>query len=190
VDLRISRWHQAVVHGRDWDIDLAQGSRRSLFRSMPTTARRTLDGQAPRIGPALLDPQVMKPSIPQRLSLRPPDGRPAGRAFRGEAISGDGAHPSRDCFVGCGSSQETRRFEMAPNIARFPGESRGPLDGGTSGGGCGSRLSHGSSPWAEGPRDSGTGSVSSRGVVARRRGTRNDSFRRGSFLVGNRLSLS
>jgi hypothetical protein len=45
VDLRISRWHQAVVHGRDWDIDLAQGSRRALFGSLPTTARRTLDGR-------------------------------------------------------------------------------------------------------------------------------------------------
>src|SRR5215469_16645545 len=43
---------------------------------------------------------------------------------------------------------------MASNIARFPGGSRGPLVGGTSGGDMGPGFR----------RDSGTGSVSSRGV--------------------------
>jgi hypothetical protein len=51
--------------------------------------------------------------------------------------------------------KETRQFLTIGSSARFPAAGRGPPLGRTSGELMGAGIPHGSSPWAEGPRDSG-----------------------------------
>src|SRR5437667_8501808 len=55
------------------------------------------------------------------------------------------------------ANKKQRSSRRRDNIERFPGESRGPSLGGRSGGSMEPGFPHGSSPWAEGPRESGLG---------------------------------
>jgi hypothetical protein len=72
------------------------------------------------------------------------------------------APPKIAPFAMYSPDKKQRPFVMTDNIERFPGESRGPSLGDTISGQMGPGFPHGTCPWAEGPRDSGPRTVSSR----------------------------